>query len=79
MKQLNSVKYFDDLPDYAFVRLPVVKALYACSSTSVWRGVKSGRIPAPHKISANTTGWNVGELRSALVQLLVKEGELGDG
>lgn len=75
MKELNSIKYFNDLPDYAFVRLPVVMALYACSSTSVWRGVKSGRIPAAHKISANTTGWNVGELRKALVQLVVKEGK----
>lgn len=69
-----ALQNFDDLPDYAFVRIPVVSSLYACSYTTVWRAVKAGRIPAPHKISANTTGWNVGELRSALDALKAKGG-----
>nr|WP_238524628.1 AlpA family phage regulatory protein [Methylotenera versatilis] len=50
----------------AFVRLPIVKALYACSPATVWREVKAGRIPKPKKLSPRTTGWNVGELRQAL-------------
>lgn len=57
---------FDSLPDAAYVRLPVVIALFACSPASVWRGVKAGRIPAPHKLSPRTTCWNVGELRRVL-------------
>lgn len=61
-----ALKSFDQLPDLAQVRLPVVQALYACSPASVWRGVKDGRIPKPRKLSPRTTCWNVGELRAAL-------------
>lgn len=69
MKQKNissALHYFTELPDLAHVRLDTVKALYACSSASVWRGVKAGRIPKPRKLSPRTTCWNVGELRQAL-------------
>ncbi|MDI1298141.1 transcriptional regulator [Methylotenera sp.] len=58
---------FDQLPDSAHVRFPVVKALYDCSAASVWRGVKNLTIPKPHKLFPRTTCWNVGELKSALV------------
>lgn len=61
-----SLTNFDDLPDAASVRQPVVQALYACSAASVWRGVHAGRIPKPRKLSPRTTCWNVGELRQAL-------------
>lgn len=60
---------FDSLPDSAYVRQPVVEALFACSSASVWRGVSAGRIPKPKKLSPRTTCWNVGELRVALTIL----------
>jgi predicted DNA-binding transcriptional regulator AlpA len=60
---------FDQLPDSASVRLPIVQALYACSPASVWRGVKQKRIPAPRKLSPRTTCWNVGELRQALASV----------
>ena len=66
MKQSDSLKNFDVLPSSAFVRLPVLEVLYACSPATIWRGVKSGRIPKPKKLSPRTTGWNVGELRQAL-------------
>lgn len=62
----NALINFDALPDCAHVRLPVVQALYACSVSSVWRGVKSGRIPQPRKLSPRTTCWLVGDLRFAL-------------
>jgi predicted DNA-binding transcriptional regulator AlpA len=61
-----ALRDFNELPDLAHVRLDTVKALYACSSASVWRGVKAGRIPKPRKLSPRTTCWNVGELRQAL-------------
>ncbi len=62
----EALKNFDQLPNAANVRQPVVQALYACSAASVWRGVNSGRIPKPRKLSPRTTCWNVGELRAAL-------------
>jgi len=62
----EALKNFDQLPNSASVRQPVVQALYACSPASVWRGVNAGRIPKPRKLSPRTTCWNVGELRLAL-------------
>jgi predicted DNA-binding transcriptional regulator AlpA len=61
-----ALENFDRLPDAANVRQPIVEALYACSSASVWRGVKSGRIPPPRKLSPRVTAWNVGALRRSL-------------
>lgn len=57
---------FDSLPDSAHVRLPVVAKLCGCSGSTVWRGVRRGRFPAPKKLSEAITGWNVGELRQYL-------------
>ena len=62
----SALQNFSAMPDCGYVRQPVVQALFACSSASVWRGVKAGRIPAPKKLSPNITAWNVGELRAAL-------------
>jgi predicted DNA-binding transcriptional regulator AlpA len=57
---------FDHAPDSAFVRLPIVAALFACSPATVWRRVKSGTLPAPRKLSEGVTAWRVAELRKAL-------------
>ena len=57
---------FDQLPNSANVRLPIVMALYGISPATVWRNVKIGNIPKPNKLTARTTVWNVGELRTAL-------------
>ena len=62
----DALRNFDSLPDAAFVRLPVVTALFACSRTTVWRRVKKGSMPAPRKLSEAVTAWNVRELRLAL-------------
>ena len=62
----EALKHFDDLPDSAHVRQPVVEGLYGCSGATVWRGVQSGRIPAPSRFAGRITAWNVGELRRAL-------------
>jgi len=64
----DALKNFDSLPDSASVRQPVVEALFACSSSTVWRRVNSGLIPKPKKIGS-TTIWNVGELRKELNKL----------
>ena len=58
---------FDQLPDSAFVRLPVVRGLYGfCAPSTIWRAVRAGRIPAPTKLGQNLTAWKVGDLRAAL-------------
>jgi len=62
----DALRNFDSLPDSANVRQPIVQALVGCSSATVWRMVKRGTLPAPRKLSANVTAWNVGDLRKAL-------------
>lgn len=57
---------FDQLPDSANVRLPTVAALFCCSGATVWRWVKTKKIPEPRKVSEGVTVWNVGELRAIL-------------
>ena len=66
MTHNNILANFDALPDAAYVRLPVVAVLFACSRATVWRWVEDGLIPKPRKLSAAITAWNVGELRLAL-------------
>lgn len=60
------LQQFDQLPDSAFIRLPVLKRLYGISAASCWRGVKKGTIPKPVKLTERTTAWNVGLIRAAL-------------
>lgn len=62
----EALRNFDALPDSANVRLPVVAALFACSTVTVWRRVKKGSLPAPRKLSEGVTAWNVGQIRQAL-------------
>jgi predicted DNA-binding transcriptional regulator AlpA len=61
---------FDLLPDCAFVRQPVVEMLFACSPATVWRYVKTVRVPRPLKLSHRVTVWNVGQLRAASAEIL---------
>lgn len=59
--------HFDQLPDSAHVRLPVVRGLYgSCSASAIWRNCKAGKIPAPIKLTEQITAWKVGDLRAAL-------------
>jgi predicted DNA-binding transcriptional regulator AlpA len=64
-----ALENFDRLPASAYVRLPVVAALFGCSTPTVWRRVQTCDIPAPRKIGPRVTAWNVGELRAALAAL----------
>jgi predicted DNA-binding transcriptional regulator AlpA len=61
----ESLQNFDLLPDSANVRQPVVEALFSCSSATVWRMVRRGKLK-PRKLSERVTAFNVGELRLAL-------------
>jgi len=70
----DALRNFDSLPDSANVRLPVVAALFACAGVTVWRRVKAGTLPAPRKLGARVTAWNVGDLR----RVLAADGGLGE-
>jgi predicted DNA-binding transcriptional regulator AlpA len=39
------------------------------SRSSVWRWSKSGRIPAPRKIGANTSRWDSREVQAAIQKI----------
>ncbi|MDO9206515.1 AlpA family transcriptional regulator [Methylotenera sp.] len=62
----EALKNFDQLPDSAYIRLPVMKGLYGVSSSSIWRGVKNSTIPKPVKLTERTTAWSVRLVRAAL-------------
>jgi predicted DNA-binding transcriptional regulator AlpA len=64
--QPHPISIFESLPSDAYVNIESVKALFGCSSATVWREVKRGHIPKPYKLAMRTTRWNVGELRQAL-------------
>lgn len=56
---------FDQLPDSAFVRVGVVRALNGnIGNTTVWDWVKKGLLPPPQKLGPQVTAWNVGQLRA---------------
>lgn len=57
---------FDNLPNSAHVRLPVVMALYGCGKETVRRRVRDGLMPKPRKFGARMVAWNVGDLRDHL-------------
>jgi len=64
-----SLENFDELPDSAHVRLPIVCALYGFGPATAWRYVKAGRIPAPKKIGPRVVAWSVRELRASLLAI----------
>lgn len=63
----NALVNFDQLPNSAYVRLPVMIQLYGVSATTIWRCCGK-TIPKPVKLTPRTTCWNVGEIRKALSQ-----------
>jgi predicted DNA-binding transcriptional regulator AlpA len=62
---LEELRSFDQLPDVALVRLPVVCALLSVSGSTVWRWCRAGKLPQPAHVG-NVTFWNVGDLRQAI-------------
>ena len=43
--------------EWGVLRIPDVCAVTKLGKSTVWRMVKEGRFPAPHKISARVTAW----------------------
>ena len=59
----------ETLPETGFVRLSAVLRVIPVSRSSWWQGVKSGKYPAPIKISANTTAWKAEDIRDLISRL----------
>lgn len=57
------LKGFNELPDCATVRMPVVAALFSISPATVWRWQKAGHLPSPIR-TGGVTRWRVGDLRA---------------
>lgn len=53
---------FDELPDSALLRVPVVAALLGCSVPTVWRLIRDGKLTAI-KPSVRVTGIRAGAVR----------------
>lgn len=60
---------FDDLPDSAEVPASLLAGLIHTSEVTIWRWSKVGKLPRPRKLGANTTRFNVGQVRAALAKL----------
>ena len=66
-KAINpALSQFDQMPNSAYIRLPVMKGLYGVSAATIYRGCKKGTIPKPVKLTERTSAWNVGLIRAAL-------------
>lgn len=56
---------FDELPNSAYVRLPVAMGLFGVSASTIWRLVKANKL-VTYKLTPRTTTFSVRELRVAL-------------
>jgi len=65
----NEARLFDQLPDDALVKLPVVLAVIPRSEASIYRDVRRGAFPKPVKLSVRSVAWRVGDLRKKLAEL----------
>lgn len=66
---MNEIQSLDHMPDCGYVAARTVASWLGVSQVTVWRWVRANRLPAPKKLGANTTRFNVGEVRSALAVL----------
>ena len=69
--------WFDQTPDSAYLRVrqlvgdtrdPNCPRLLPVSRATLWRMVREGRFPAPHKLGPNTTAWQCGDVRRYLLE-----------
>lgn len=65
LKAIQGASMFQELPDCARVRQPVVELLHGISSATLWRRVKSGQLPKP-QLNGRVASWSAGEIRASL-------------
>lgn len=59
----------DGIKKIGFLKLPEVLTLIPVSKTTWWDGIKAGRFPKGYKLSENTTGWDVVEIRALISKI----------
>jgi predicted DNA-binding transcriptional regulator AlpA len=57
------------LPPEGFVRLPVVLKVLGIGKTTLWQGIRDGRIPKPVKIGSRITAWKVEDIRALIATI----------
>jgi predicted DNA-binding transcriptional regulator AlpA len=57
------------LPPEGFVRLPVVLRVLGIGKTTLWQGIRDGRIPKPVKIGSRITAWKVEDIRALIATI----------
>ncbi|NDD12309.1 MAG: transcriptional regulator [Betaproteobacteria bacterium] len=57
---------FDKLPDSARVRPQDLCQLFNRHRQTIWRYVRDGHLPPPHRLFGGHPTWSVGEIRKAL-------------
>jgi prophage regulatory protein len=76
MSQPTSPNWFDQTPDCAYLRERQIigkpkdrsiPRLLPISHATLWRMVKDGRFPNPHKLGPNTTVWLCADIRRYLL------------
>lgn len=59
----------NNLPQTGFLRLPAIIAPHGpipVSKSTWWAGIKTGRFPAPVKLSARISAWRVEDVRALI-------------
>lgn len=57
----------------AFFRLPEVLVQYPVGKSTWWAGVKSGKYPAPVKLSTRTTAWRREDIERLFQEIAAKK------
>jgi predicted DNA-binding transcriptional regulator AlpA len=53
----------ESLPATGFVRLPKIKKFIGVCDATIWRWSKTGKFPAPVKLSPTITAWRAEDVR----------------
>ncbi len=61
------------IPETGYIRIPEVLSLLPLCRATFYKGIKSGRFPAPTKISARCSAWRVEVIRQLLSDLAAGE------
>jgi prophage regulatory protein len=54
------------LPKNGFIRLPLVLGLLQIGKSTLWKGIRENRFPAPVKLGPRTSAWRVEDIRALL-------------
>ena len=68
-REIDLAADFSNKPDEALVDDKTVAAVCGTHRNTIWRWSRSGKLPAPLKVSDATTRWRVGDIRKHLASL----------